>query len=341
MLELRKAERKKSKLRIGLAGVSGSGKTYSAILMASGITSWDKIAVIDTEMGSADLYAHLGDYNVITLEAPFSPEKYIEAIKACESAGMEVIVIDSITHEWEGVGGCLELSEQLGGYPQGWKKVTPRHQRFIDSILQSKCHVITTVRRKQEYAMGIGDNGKNKVEKKGMKEITREGFEYELTLSLSIEQNHLAVASKDRTGLFMDKPDFKITPDIGRNLKEWAESGADIILHEPKPEVAVIIKPVSNITTNGLPTNPTVAGSTNLISDKQINMIFAIGKDLGWDAEKTKVNVYKRFKTDSLHKLTKYQASQCIEALKKKQEEYVEPIADEKEIQPDEVPLEF
>ncbi|HYD35522.1 MAG TPA: AAA family ATPase [Vitreimonas sp.] len=229
-MQLRKAQKQKAKLRMGLAGTSGSGKTFSALLLASGLTSWDKICVIDTENGSADLYDHLGDYNVLPLTAPFSPERYIEAVKACEEAGAEVIIIDSITHEWDGKGGCLEIVEKLGGRYQDWSKVTPRHTAFIESILQSTAHIITTVRRKQDYEMTKDNNGKIKVEKAGLKEITREGFEYELTLSFAISQNHYAVASKDRTGLFMDKPEFVISPETGLILKNWSESGVTEIL---------------------------------------------------------------------------------------------------------------
>ena len=226
-MEIRKAQKSKSKLKVGLAGTSGSGKTYSALLLASGMTSWDKVCVIDTENGSADLYDGLGEYNVITLKAPFSPERYIEAIRAAEEAGMEVIIVDSITHEWDGEGGCLEIVDKLGGRYQDWSKVTPRHARFIQAILQSTSHVLTTVRKKQDYAMTQDANGRLKVEKKGLKEITREGFEYELTLSFDLSQNHLAATSKDRTGLFMDKPEFKITAKTGKTLKDWAEKGVE------------------------------------------------------------------------------------------------------------------
>ena len=113
-MQLRRATRKKAKIRLGLSAVSGGGKTYSAILVAKGLcTDLSKVAVIDTENGSADLYAHLGDYNVLPLTAPFSPERYIEAIRTCEKSGMEVIIIDSISHEWAGKGGCLEIVESL------------------------------------------------------------------------------------------------------------------------------------------------------------------------------------------------------------------------------------
>lgn len=227
-MKLRTATRQQAKIRLGLSAVSGGGKTYSALLIAYGLCGdWSKIAMIDTENGSGDLYAHLGAYQVLTLQAPYTPERYIEAIHACEQSGAAVIVVDSITHEWDGKGGCLEIMEKLGGKYQDWAKVTPRHQSFIDAILQSTCHVITTVRRKQDYEMTKAD-GKMKVEKAGLKEVTREGFEYELTANLELDVRHNATASKDRTGLFADKPAFTPTIETGKMILAWCESGEDI-----------------------------------------------------------------------------------------------------------------
>jgi hypothetical protein len=225
---LRKAERKMAKLRIGVSAPSGGGKTMASLLIAHGLVGdWKKIVLIDTENGSGELYSHLGEYNVITLEAPFTPEVYIEAIEAAEKAGMEAIIIDSATHEWDGKGGCLEIMESLGGRYQDWSKVTPRHRKFIDAILSSPAHVITTTRRKQDYAMDKEQSGKMTVTKVGMKEVQREGFEYELTIAFDIDIRHNAKASKDRTGLFMDKPEFVITEETGKTLKDWANSGKD------------------------------------------------------------------------------------------------------------------
>ena len=168
--------------------------------------------------------------------APFSPEKYIEAIKTCEKAGMEVLIIDSITHEWDGKGGCLEIVESLGGKYQDWGKVTPRHQSFIDAIIQSSCHVITTVRRKQDYEVIKDGNGKIKVEKSGLREITREGFEYELTINLELDTKHNATVSKDRTGLFMDKPAFVPTEKTGELIQQWCDQGEDAFDIKPGSE---------------------------------------------------------------------------------------------------------
>jgi len=241
-LVLRKAERKQAKIRMGVFGPSGSGKTYSALLAAKGIAGeWEKVAIIDTENGSADLYSHLGAFNVLTIEAGtegYPPERYIEAIKAIEEAGMEVIIIDSISHEWEGKGGCLEINDKIaatqfkGNTWAAWSKTGPRHQKFLDAIVSSKCHVITCGRSKTDTIQ----TEDRKIKKVGMKEITREGFEYEVTLSFNLDRDgHYATATKDRTRLFIDKDPFVINEETGKKIKGWSESGApdfDGIKHE-------------------------------------------------------------------------------------------------------------
>jgi len=226
-MQLKQSQRQQVKLRLGLSGASGFGKTKSALLLAYGMTQeWSKIAVIDTENSSASLYSDLGSYNVLDLQAPYSPERYIQAIELCEKSEIEVIIIDSASHEWNGSGGCLEIHEKLGGRFQDWANVTPRHQAFINKILQSSCHIITTTRRKMDYSLDIGINGKTKVVKHGTKEITRDGFEYELTINFElVNDNHLAKASKDRTGLFMNKPEFLITSQTGKIILDWCNSG--------------------------------------------------------------------------------------------------------------------
>jgi len=236
-MKLQIAQRHQVKLRIGLSGPSGFGKTYSALLMAYGMTNdWKKIALIDTENNSASLYSHLGNFNVLPLGEPFTPERYIKAIQVCEEADISVIIIDSISHEWQSKGGCLEIHEQLGGKFQDWAKVTPRHNAFIDAIILSKCHIITTSRRKVDYSIDKGSDGKTKVSKLGMKEVTREGYEYELTVNFEfLNDNHLVSASKDRTGLFAGKPEFIINSATGKRLIEWSNEG--ISFEEIKEEI--------------------------------------------------------------------------------------------------------
>lgn len=229
-MQLQKAERKQVKLRLNLASPSGFGKTYGALLIAYGITEqWDKIGVVDTENGSCSLYSHLGNFNTVTVRPPFTTERYIQAIKICEDAGMEVIIIDSITHVWKGQGGLLEYQSSLGGRYQDWAKATPLYQNWLNTILQSKCHIITTNRKKQGYNM-ITDGNKTKVEKAGLDDEIRDGYEYEMTVALEIiNDKHLARSSKDRTQLFADKPEFVIGISTGRLIKEWCNTGLQVV----------------------------------------------------------------------------------------------------------------
>lgn len=186
--------RRAAKMRLALAGASGSGKTYSALLIAYGMTGdWSRIAVIDSENCSADLYAHLGGYQVLTLEN-YAPKTYIEAIGICEQAGAEVIIIDSISHCWDYL---LDFHANLQGNSfANWAKVTPRQNAFIQRILTSSCHVICTMRSKQDYVL-LDKNGKMVSEKVGLKAVQRDNVDYEFTAVLDIAKNHKATTSKD------------------------------------------------------------------------------------------------------------------------------------------------
>lgn len=226
----RKAERKKAKLRLGITGPAGSGKTMSALLIAGGLVKGDysKIGIVDTENGSADLYVHndssgteIGEYNVLTMRPPFEAAKYINAIKMAEEAGLEVVILDSITHAWAGEGGFLEkqgkIADKGGNSWAAWRTVTPEHNRFIDAMLQSKIHVIATMRSKTEHVYEGG-----KVKKLGMAPVAREGMEYEFSVVFDMDQGHNATPTKDRTSLF-DGKIFKPTQDTGKTLLNWLE----------------------------------------------------------------------------------------------------------------------
>lgn len=219
-----KAKRSKSYLKIGVAGVSGSGKTYGSLLIARGLLggSLDECVVIDTENGSANLYDALGNYSVVDFSPPFHPERYAKIIGLAVDEGFKCIVIDSTSHEWDGEGGCLDLQTKFGGRFQDWAKVTPLHKKFIDAILQSKAHVICCTRKKSDYAVDQS-GGKTKVMKMGTKDVQRDGFEYELTVAFEITTDHIATSTKDRTGLFPNTQPFTITEETGKMLKEWNE----------------------------------------------------------------------------------------------------------------------
>lgn len=246
---MQKAKRSLAKLKLGMAGVSGSGKTMGALLIAYGLMKstyptlpddalWEKICLIDTENNSGSLYAdmrvgttHIGSFNTIPLSAPYSPSRYREAISCCEQNGIEVIIIDSLTHAWAGEGGSLDkqsaIAAKIGNSYTAWRNVTPEHNKLVEALLQSPAHIIATIRSKTEYAMQKGTDGKNTITKLGLAPIFRDGIEFEFTTMLEIDSNHLASASKDRTAMF-GSDFFTITADTGKRFYDW--------LSEAKPD---------------------------------------------------------------------------------------------------------
>jgi hypothetical protein len=228
-LQIRKATRRKAKLRLALLGPSGSGKTMSALRLAFGIGG--KVGVIDTENGSADLYAEIGDYDVITLDKPYTVGKYREAIAAFEDAGYATIIVDSLSHAWSGAGGLLDKQGQLASRPgansyAAWREITPEHNALVEALLSSPCHVITTMRVKQEYVLEENERGKKVPRKVGLQPVQRDGMEYEFTCVMDVDIDHKATATKDRTTLFADWRDT-ITEATGRLLQGWLDSGAE------------------------------------------------------------------------------------------------------------------
>lgn len=227
----KKAERKQAKLRLALSGPSGSGKTTGALLIAKGMGG--KIAVVDTERKSASLYSDLCDFDVEELEPPYTPERYIKIIHAAEEAGYTTLILDSITHEWNGQGGILEIVDGIakakfrGNSYAAWNEGTPRHQKFVDAMLASPLHIIATMRSKSVYVETEKANGKKTIEKQGTAPQQRDGLEYEFTavLDLSVDGN-LALPSKDRTRLFRDP--FVITEATGTMLLNWLNAGVEV-----------------------------------------------------------------------------------------------------------------
>lgn len=222
LTKIRKATRSQSKLRLALTGTSGSGKTYSSLLIAKGLGG--KILVVDTENGSADLYSNIAEYDVLPMSAPYMPEKYIAAIQAAEEAGYSTVILDSLSHAWAGEGGLLDqqgkIADKSGNGYTAWRNVTPSHNRLVDAIIQSKIHVIATMRSKQDYVMDKSENGKTTIKKVGLAPIQRDGVEYEFTTVFDINQSDkVAHVSKDRTQLFSIP--FRIDENTGKQLMEW------------------------------------------------------------------------------------------------------------------------
>jgi hypothetical protein len=247
-MKLQRASRKQAKIRLGIQGPSGSGKSYGALQVAAGLCGdYTKVAVIDTEQNSAALYSHLGPFNTVCIAQPFTPEKYIEALHLCEREGMEVIIIDSASHEWEGPGGILDIHSSLAGNSfTNWSKVTPRHNSFVQAILQSSCHVITTIRTKQDYVL-TEKNGKQVPEKVGLKGVQRENIDYDLTLMFDLDIKHHATASKDRTSMFAGKPEMKLSPAIGEQIRKWCEQGDPALMDSQIREMIEEVQTVKEL----------------------------------------------------------------------------------------------
>lgn len=226
----RKAERKQAKLRLALCSPSGGGKTYTSLLIAQGLAPGGKVALIDTEAGSGELYADMTPYDVAPLSSPYTPSRYIEVIEAAGAAGYDVLIIDSLSHAWAGEGGVLELHDRAAAAVKNsfaaWREVTPQHNALVEAILRAPLHVIVTMRTKTAYEV-IEEGGKKKPVKIGLAPIQRDGLEYEFTLVMDLTtEGHIATATKDRTGLF-DGQHFPPTVETGEALREWLETGAD------------------------------------------------------------------------------------------------------------------
>ena len=229
--EIHRATKRRAKLRLGMSGPAGSGKTYSALLIAGGLGG--RIGMIDTEHGSGDLYADLlpEGYDVLQLTPPYTPARYVEAIHALEDAGVQTIIVDSLTHAWTGEGGSLDrqgkIADKSGNSWQAWRQVTPEHNALVEALLQSKCHIIATMRAKTEYVQEKDERtGRQTVRKIGLAPIMRDGIEYEFTTFLELDLHHMAFAGKDRTRLF-DGSIFKPDMETGRRLLEWLDAGVD------------------------------------------------------------------------------------------------------------------
>jgi hypothetical protein len=245
-----KARREKMKAVVGFIGCSGSGKTAGALLTAYGMMKeaypdlseeeiWDKIGVIDTEHGRSKLYAgstfgdtRIGEFLHIDFEPPYSTERYNQAVLAMKGAGAEVIIVDSLSHNWQGEGGIVETHGQMSGNSfQNWGKLAPETTALVKTLTRNDVHIFATLRTKQEYVVEQNADGKSVPRKVGTKPVQKDEMEYEFMLNFSIGIDHMAETSKDNTQMFEGKP-LKITADVGKKLYQWLELGVDVKAEE-------------------------------------------------------------------------------------------------------------
>ena len=213
---------------------SGGGKTYSALRLATGMVQEieketgkkTKILLANTEQKRGYYYATEFDYDIVDIDAPHEPEKYVDLIDFAVAEGYGILILDSSSHEWEGKGGCLEIHQKAGGQYQHWKSVTPRHNKFINAIADSPIHIIATMRGKDQYEMSRDTNGRATVQKLGVGAKQRDGFEYEFSCTFLLDQKtNTAEAQKDNTHIFDHEGAKILTENDGVKIIQWANSG--------------------------------------------------------------------------------------------------------------------
>ena len=287
-----KAKRSKTFLKIAVTGPSGSGKTYSSLRLARGfVGDSGRIALIDTENGSASNYDTLTDFDVLNIEPPFEQTKYISAINAAVAAKYDALIIDSASHLWKWV---LEYKSKLDKHaPKGsytnWNEAGQKLEEAINAVLQSPIHIIFCMRSKMEYVLEQNEKGKQVPTKVGMSPIMRDGIEYEFTTVFDIGiEGHLAKASKDRTGQFTDKVEL-ITEETGRQLRGWHDNAEDA---------------------------PNDTGQENWVYvQNKIDEMMTINRK---DPQATEDSVCAYFKVHSLKHVTREQIDNAVEMTKKK-----------------------
>jgi len=228
-LIFKKAEKTRVKAHMAIDGPTGSGKTFTALTAATAFG--ERIAVIDTERGSASLYADLFNFDVLELDH-FAPSHYVEAIKAAELAGYDVLVIDSLSHAWEGEGGALDqvdknTAKYKGNSFAAWRVVTPKQRKLVDTIINANMHIIVTMRSKMEYTMEKDTNGHTQIRRVGLTPVQRSGIEYEFTWVIDMDLDHNAVVSKSRAATLADLVKNKPGVDWFEQFHTWLVEGIE------------------------------------------------------------------------------------------------------------------
>jgi hypothetical protein len=229
-ITFRKATKKQAKLRLAFVGPAGSGKTYSALEVASHLG--ERIAVLDTERGSASKYADIFAFDAVEPET-FSPDTYVEAIRAAEDAGYDVLVIDSLSHAWMGKDGALELVDQAakrsksGNSFAAWREVTPKHNALVDAVIGARMHIIATMRAKTEWVIVENDKGKKEPKKLGLAPIQRDGLEYEFDVVGDLDHENSFVVSKSRCPALTGKVINRPGKELATALRAWLSDGEE------------------------------------------------------------------------------------------------------------------
>lgn len=233
----KRATKSQAKLRMALMGPSGSGKTYTALSVAQ---TFGKVAVIDTEHGSASKYGDRFTFDVLEL-SDYHPQQYIDAIRAAGESDAasngtmyDVLVIDSLSHAWNGVGGVLEMVDKAAKRSDSkntfaaWRDATPLHNQLVEALLSAPLHLIVTMRSKTEYVLERDERGKMTPRKIGLAPIQREGMEYEFDVVGELDMTNTLQITKTRIPRLTGKVIPVPGAPLGETLKAWLADGTPL-----------------------------------------------------------------------------------------------------------------
>lgn len=264
VIKIREAKREGARLVVGLSGISGGGKTYTALQLAWGLANFDskKVGLLDTENRRGSLYANsLVDANGVVhpflvgdLEPPFSPKRYVDAIQEFQRAGVEVLVIDSVTHEWEGTGGCEEIAHAENPRMPNWALAKREHKTFVNALLQSNMHIIVCVRAREKVDMKAKDDkGRTIVKSLGIQPVTEKNFMFEMTASMMIydggKQREVLKSGGGVEDIFgsVGWAEGYLSSQHGKALRDWVDGGAKL-----DPEIELARNTLRTISEKGL-----------------------------------------------------------------------------------------
>jgi DNA polymerase III delta prime subunit len=312
----KKAKRTQAKIKLAITGPAGSGKTYSALRLARGLVGpGGRIALIDTENGSASLYSEQFDFDVLNLKPPFEDASFIEGIQGAVNASYDALIIDSASHFWEAILEYKDKLDRRGGNSfSNWNEAGKHFKGVLNAVLHSPIHVIACLRSKTEYVVETNERGRSVPRKVGLAPVMRDGIEYEFTTVFDIDLSHQAATSKDRTGLFTDKV-FQVTEETGQQIAEWltttgGQDAPENTASQPAP--AAHTAPASPPADTGKPA-----------TGQQIKNIQALWKTLGYGQEQM-AKLFQWLDTEALagaeswDDLTMEQAARAIGFLSKK-----------------------
>ena len=247
----KKAIKEESKLRMAIAGPSGAGKTYTSLAVGLALANGGKVALVDTEHGSASKYADIFDFDVADMHPPYHPDKFVGAIEEAAKAGYVVVILDSLSHAWNGPGGLLEIVDLAskkfkGNTYAGWSEGTPIQNQLIEAVTGTDIHIIGTMRSKQDYIL-VERKGKQVPQKVGMAPIQRDGFEYEFDVFLDMDIENNAIVTKTRCPALVNQLIEKPGADLASVLGEWLHGEAVTVTSPDNNQPAETIAEIADV----------------------------------------------------------------------------------------------